>query len=280
MSLTFSMITIILWPILGIFIKPCFDTKYSCDDDNSKTIIYNKKDDNNTIRVSVAKREARSLLFNWNKAEMTIAQSWATIRLTLLNRLKENEKLEIAGLYRANKAEPANFENLGIAKAATLSKLFIPPLTDDRINMSGKLINPTEEDKTNMFKSVGFKTLKTTAAIREIGDRTLFYFPFSSTDNLKGTESQSYLNDIEGRVKKSGKKIRVSGHTDSIGSLPSNIQLDQRGANIAKQYLIGRKAHSSNINAESKQETQPTCGAYVNNKKSAENRRAKLQITK
>jgi outer membrane protein OmpA-like peptidoglycan-associated protein len=65
-----------------------------------------------------------------------------------------------------------------------------------------------------------------------------------------------------------------------MGSLQSNIQLGQRRANIVKQYLIGREVHGLNIIAESKGETQPTSGAYVNNKKSADNRRTELQITK
>ena len=131
-----------------------------------------------------------------------------------------------------------------------------------------------------MFKSVEFRNLKNTAAIKEIDDRTLIYFPFNSTNKLKDAEVEAYLNDVAKRVKKSGERVRLTGHTDSMSSSESNIRLGQRRANIVKQYLISLGVRSSKIIAESKGETQPASGAYVNNKKSAANRRTELQIIK
>ena len=280
MRLILSIFAIILWLVLGYFINPCFDTKFNCVDDSSNAMIGDKKDDNASNIVSAANKVAGPLLFNWNKAEAVTGDGWEARRQAILNGLKDGEKLEITGLYRADETKPANFENLGLARADAISKLFKPPLTDDRINIRGKLVNPSEGDKTNMFKSVEFRNLKNTAAIKEIDDRTLIYFPFNSTNKLKDKEVEAYLNDVADRVKKSGEKVRLTGHTDSMSSSESNIRLGQRRANIVKQYLIRKGVSGSKIIAESKGETQPATGAYVNNKESAANRRTELQIIK
>jgi len=65
-----------------------------------------------------------------------------------------------------------------------------------------------------------------------------------------------------------------------MSSSESNLRLGQRRANIVKQYLISRGVKSSKIIAESKGETTPADGPYVDNKKSAANRRTELQIIK
>lgn len=269
-----------MWLVLGYFIKPCFDTKFNCGDDSSKAIIENKKDDTASNIVSASKKVAGPLLFNWNKAEAVTGDGWDARRQALLNGLKDGEKLEITGLYRADEAKPANFDNLGVARASEIAKLFKPPLSDDRISLRGKLVNASDGEKTNMFKSAEFRNLKNTNAIKEIDDRTLIYFPFNSTNKLKDAEVEAYLNDVADRVKKSGERVRLTGHTDSKSSSESNIRLGQRRANIVKQYLISRGVSSSKIIAESKGETEPADGPYVDNKKSAANRRTELQIIK
>lgn len=280
MRLILSIIAIILWLVLGYFIKPCFDTKYNCGNDDSKALIDDNKDDNASNIVSIAKKTAGPLLFNWNKSEAVTGNGWEARRQALLSGLKDGEKLEITGLYRADENKPDNFDNLGIARANEIAKLFKPPLTDEQITLRGQLTNASENDKTDMFKSASFRNLKNTAAIKEIDDRTLIYFPFNSTNKLKDAEVEAYLNDVANRIKKSGERVRLTGHTDSMSSSDSNIKLGQRRANIVKQYLISRGVKSSNIIAESKGETAPADGPYVNNKKSAANRRTELQIIK
>jgi len=280
MRLILSIIAIILWLVLGYFIKPCFDTNFNCGGDDSKAIIDDKKSDNAANIASAAKKVTGPLLFNWNKADAVTGDGWDTRRQALLNGLKDGEKLEITGLYRADEAKPDNFENLGIARASEIAKLFNPPLTDDRIAIRGQLVNASDGEKTNLFKSASFRNLKNTNAIKEIDDRTLIYFPFNSTNKLKDAEVEAYLDDVADRVKKTGERVRLTGHTDSMSSSESNMRLGQRRANIVKSYLVSKGVSSAKIIAQSKGETQPADGAYVNNKKSAANRRTELQIIK
>lgn len=276
-----SIVAIFLWLVLGYFIKPCFDTKFNCGDDTSKAVIDKKIDDSATSNIaSTAKTVVGPLLFNWNKAEAVTGDGWDARRQALINGLKDGEKLEITGQYRADETKPENFENLGIARTNEIAKLFKPPLTDDQIALRGQLVNASDGEKTNLFKSAAFRNLKNTAAIKEIDDRTLIYFPFNSTNKLKDAEVEAYLNDVAERVNKTGERIRLTGHTDSMSSSESNMRLGQRRADIVKRYLISKGVSSGKIIAVSKGETQPANGAYVNNKKSAENRRTELQIIK
>ena len=224
MRLILSIIAIILWLVLGYFIKPCFDTKFKCGDNYSKALIEDKKNKKASI-VSASKKIVGPLLFSWNKEMAVTGDGWNARKQALLNGMKAEEKLEITGLYRADETKPANFENLGLARANETAKLFIPPLTKDRIEMRGKLVNASEGEKTNMFKSAEFRNLINTTAIKEIEDRTLIYFPFNSTNKLKNAEVEAYLDDVAERVKKSGERVRLIGHTDSMSSSESNMRL-------------------------------------------------------
>lgn len=282
MRLILSLIAFILWLLFGFyFMKSCFDTQFGCGTDGTiGAVVDEKKDDKATAISNISKKVTGPLLFNWNKADAITGDGWDARRQSLINGLKDGEILEITGQYRADEAKPANFENLGMARANEIAKLFKPPLTDDRIRLRGQLAKGEDADKLNMFKSAAFRNLKNTNAIKEIDDRTLIYFPYRSIDKLKDREVEAYLNDVADRVKKTGERVRLTGHTDSMSSSESNQRLGQRRANIIKKYLEGRGVSSSKIIAQSKGEMQPVDGPYVDNKKSAANRRTELEIIK
>ena len=282
MRLILSIIAIILWLVLGYFIKPCFDSNNNCNsgDDTSKAIMDDNKKSNNAANIASAAKVTGPLLFNWGKMEAVTGDGWNTNKQAILDRLKDGEVLEITGQYRADEAKPTNFDNLGLARASEIAKLFKPPLSDEQIELKGQLVNAAETDKNNMFKSAGFNYLKNTAAIKEIDDRTLIYFPFNSVNKLKDAEVEAYLDDVAERVKKSGEKVRLTGHTDSMSSMSSNQRLGQKRADIVKNYLISKGVKSSQIISTSKGEMQPVSGSYVNNVKSPANRRTELQIIK
>jgi len=276
------LIAIILWLVLGYFIKPCYDSLFECNTENSEeAVIDTKQEEASTTNIAAnAVKATGPLLFGWNKADAITGDGWDARKQAILNGLKEGEILEITGQYRADEAKPANFENLGIARANEIAKLLKPPLTDDQIRLRGQLVKEMDSDKSTLFKSASFRNLKNTASIKEIDDRTLIYFPYNSTNKLNSSEVENYLNDVADRVKKSGERVRLSGHTDSMSSKESNQRLGQRRANIVKNYLVSRGVSASKIIATSKGEMEPADGAYVDNKKSAMNRRTELEIIK
>ncbi|MCL4165843.1 UNVERIFIED_CONTAM: hypothetical protein GTU68_047178, partial [Idotea baltica] len=92
-------------------------------------------------------------------------------------------------------------------------------------------------------------------------------------------EVENYLDDVADRVKKSGERVRLTGHTDSFGDDASNQRLGQNRADIIKRYLVSKGVASSKILTASKGESSPlTTNATKAGR--AENRRTELQIIK
>ena len=73
--------------------------------------------------------------------------------------------------------------------------------------------------------------------------------------------------------------MRLTGHTDNIGSDASNKVLGQRRADIIKNYLIQKGVDASKIQTSSQGESAPVATNDTENGR-AQNRRVELQIIK
>lgn len=266
-------IAIILWVLLGYFVnnQDCFDSMFNCGSEDAAAVVEEKP---------TPVKKTGPLLFNWGKEGAIIGDGWNNQRQSIINGLKDDEILEITGQYRADETNNTTFENLGVARANEVAKLFKPPLSDDRIRLRGQLVNAKDSERLELFKSASFRNLKNSKSIKEIDDKALIYFPFNSTNKLKSKDVEAYLDDVAERVKKSGERVRLTGHTDSVSSSESNLRLGQRRADIVKNYLISKGVASSKIIAISKGETVPANEAYVDNVENAQNRRTELEIIK
>lgn len=259
------------------YVKPCFIDDCGCDTNKSEEVSTPAEPEAAVIPPTT--KATGPLLFNWDKKGAITGDGWDAKRQAILDGLNADEILEITGQYRADEVNNTTFENLGLARANDVANLFKPPLTDDRIRLRSTLVKGDAADKTSLFKSVEFNNRKNTKAIKEIDDKTLIYFPFNSVNKLKNAEVEAYLNDVADRVKKSGERVRLTGHTDNVDSDAFNQALGQRRANIVKQYLIGKGVSASKIIASSKGETKPVA---TNNTSAgrALNRRTELEIIK
>ena len=98
-------------------------------------------------------------------------------------------------------------------------------------------------------------------------------------NKLNNSEIEAYLDQVAKRVKETGESVRLTGHTDSLGSSSSNITLGQRRANRIADYLIGQGVRRSQINSTSKGESEPVATNHTEVGR-AKNRRTELQIIK
>lgn len=280
MRLIIIAILAILWLLFGIFyVKPCFETDCGCKTTKTEETVDTKKDATSDAVTPTTSKVTGPILFNWNKEGAVTGDGWNARRQAILDGLKADEILEITGQYRADEVNSTTFDNLGMARANDVANLLKPPLTDDRIRLKGQLVNANESDKTSLFKSVAFRNLKNTNAIKEIDDKTLIYFPFNSVDKLKDAEVESYLDDVADRVKKTGERVRLTGHTDNVDSDAFNQALGMRRANIVKQYLLSKGVDPSKIIARSRGETKPIATNETRAGR-AQNRRTELEIIK
>ena len=273
----------ILWFLFGLFyVEPCF--KAYCDGSDSgtsgtsgtSTVVDSSNVDVVTPATEIA---AGPLLFRWDSEGAITGDGWEARRQAILDGLKDDEALEITGLYRADEVNNTTYENLGLARAHEVAQLFKPPLTDDRFELRGKLVNAADTDKTTPFKSAEFRNLKNTESIKEIDDKTIIRFPFNSVDKLDADDVEAYLDDVAERVNKTGERVRLTGHTDNVDSHAFNNRLGMKRANIVKDYLISKGVDPSKIIAESKGETKPIADNSTRSGR-AQNRRTELQIIK
>lgn len=267
---------LVLWLILGYFY---YNTSQHCCDTGATSEATEKVAETaTTAAVAAITNEAGPLMFRWSDASTITGDGWDAMRKQLIDGLGDNQVLEITGLYRVNEVNNTSFENLGVARANETAKLFIPPLTKEQLRLVGKQITG-EVDQTNPFVSTAFKNQVNTANVKEIDDKTIIRFPFNSNRKLNSREIENYLNDVADRVKKTGENVRLTGHTDDIGSDASNVKLGQRRADIIRSYLIQRGVAPSKITATSQGESSPiTTNATPAGR--ADNRRTELQIIK
>jgi len=103
-----------------------------------------------------------------------------------------------------------------------------------------------------------------------------FNFEFNSTKLDEA--SMKYLDELSGALKEDEHmEIRLTGHTDNVGSPAFNLRLSFFRANVIREYLLERGVESSRIELQGKGLTEP-----LNENKTeaqrAENRRVELII--
>ena len=131
----------------------------------------------------------------------------------------------------------------------------------------------------NPFEGCYFGNKVNTENVKEVEDKTMIYFPFNSTNKLNSEEVETYLKDVAARVKTSGEKVVLTGHTDNVGDDDSNVKLGQRRSNIVRDYLISQGVTAAQITANSAGESQPIATNDTDAGRQ-QNRRTELQIIK
>ncbi len=102
----------------------------------------------------------RPLVFKWADAEPIVRSTFDSLKQGLIDGLGDGQLLEITGNYFKDEAAPEGFTNMGLARAAKVKALFIPPLNADQIVETSKLIEPEPDGirGDTLFESASFKT--------------------------------------------------------------------------------------------------------------------------
>jgi len=198
---------------------------------------------------------------------------WAAFKDSLQNSLKENQILEIMG-YSFIDESAVDGKTLASLRAQNVRSQF--QLDDDKVRINSQIREETcrEEEMYNMIR---FRILRNSTKIKEVGDRTLIYFPSNSTDKLADAEIEAYLNDVADRVIKSGETVQLTGHTDATGNRNSNIRLGQGRADTIKNYLLGKGVSAGQISTSSQGPDSPIADNSSAEGR-AQNRRTELRI--
>ena len=268
---------IILWLILGVIYFWAWGNGIDncCNDkDTQENAIVNKEPE----PTKTIQKTSLPLAFNWNGHKPIVGEGFQAYKDSILNSISDGEILEITGFYRSDENVTTSFDNLGLARADEIRKLF-PDIPDDEIRFFSKITEEKEGDQSNPFISSSFKSAINGDNIKEVDDIALVYFPSNSTSKLDNAKIESYFDDVAERVIKSGEKVNLIGNTDSTGSGESNMKLGTKRANIIKDYLLSKGVPSSQINVSSKGENDPIA-SNSSAEGRAKNRRVELKINK
>lgn len=226
--------------------------------------------------------------YNWNSSAPVLQKStnWNDLKSSLMSGLQKNQLLQITGLYRDGETNNSDYENLGIARANAFADLL--KAGKDKVKLVARSVKSSNRDKDCAFEGVQARAMVVSKNVIEeevkdefgnVSTRTTIYFPFNSTRKLKNAEVESYLSDVAKRVKSTGERVQLTGHTDNVGPNDANRNLGQSRANIVKDYLIRKGVSPNKIIANTKGESSPVASNDTDDGR-AKNRRTELQIIK
>jgi len=282
----------ILWLILGLIYFWLWDRGVDkcCNDDRTKieTAVVDKatvstkafqdqtgvKKDTGSSQIS--KNDEVPIAFYWGKSEIVKGKNFKAVKDSILATLEDGKVLEITGFYYEGELNNSGMDNLGLARAMVIRKLF-SELPDEKIRLYGKQGNKKIIDKGNVFSASSFYSAVNNTNVKEIDKSALIYFPYNSTKKLKNPKIDSYLDDVVKRVVKTGEKIYLTGHTDDRGPDNTNYNLGLKRANIIKDILVVKGISAKNIVVKSEGEKSPIASNSTAEGRS-KNRRVELKI--
>ena len=202
--------------------------------------------------------------FKWSDATAFTNDGYEKWRQDLLNQFKANPegRLEITGFYFEEEPKPDGFENMGFARAAQIRDLLAPDIPVDKIDLRARLNEETDGIRDVAFEGAAFSWKKPEEAaeetLEELADRIIIRFPYGSAQKDYDPAVDEYLQKLADRIKTSGEKVSLVGHTDNSGSDETNMALGRSRAREIRTILTQKGVPSSQIIIDSKGESQPT----------------------
>lgn len=247
-------IVLVLWALYTLFAyETCL--KQCCTDEGDTTTIVDEPEDNTPVATRYP------IDFQWSNANAFTNNGFDDTKQNLLAQLGDNNILEITGLYFEGETAPEGFDNMGFARAAQIRDLLAPDIPAERIKLRARLVDEGEGVREGYFESANFewKTPEAEAeeTVEELEDRAIIRFPFNSTIKEADASVDNYLDQLAERIKTSGEKVTITGHTDNVGGDEANKALGLRRAKEIRDILVSKGVDRSQITTDSKGKDQP-----------------------
>jgi outer membrane protein OmpA-like peptidoglycan-associated protein len=262
----------IIWLILGLFYWKCHNE--CCHQSTTTHEAESKVSSIDPLPISIKK--LTPIRFNCSDSSPDTETNWEKFKDSLIVNLADDDILEINGYYYSDESYSGTID-LGHERAQNVLNLLTDlPSARTRISSRVKGDSCIHAELNNL---ITFRYARNTAKIKEIDDKTIIYFPYGSTKKIDDAEVESYLDEVISRIKDSGEKVILTGHTDNDGSSSFNIELGERRAVAVQDYFIKKGITPSKVIVRSKGETEPIA-SNDSEEGRAKNRRTELQILK
>jgi outer membrane protein OmpA-like peptidoglycan-associated protein len=200
------------------------------------------------------------LLFNWTNATPVTSDKFAAYKKGIMNGDEKENILVITGKYYEGEKAPKGYENMGLARAAEIRKLF-PGVPDTRIELVSELVaKPNNLDTSLAFSSanINWKAAPVEEkTVIELANKALIYFPYRQSNKEVDSKVDEYLRKLAERLKSGNEKVIVTGHTDDRGEADTNMKLGERRAKNVRDILRKLGVPANRITTVSKGETEP-----------------------
>lgn len=238
-------------------------------------------DDSSTNDATNLDTDSGIPTFNWSNQTPILSNNFEAYQNEILDGLEDDKDLEITGYYFSDEVIPDGFENMGMARADELRKLFKDFLGEDRIIINSKLVDDIDGAENNPFESAEFNWV-TRSRVDETTIRTFdlnnirINFPFNSSDKEDSKEMDDYLPELAEHLQQTGKSAHIIGHTDSTGDPAYNYDLGLQRAIKIRNLLAEYGADKSKISVDSKGERYPIAS---NRTREGEHKNRRVEIT-
>lgn len=259
------LLVLLLWAALGW--KMCTDYQACCGPEIGVVV---------PPPVKEQPRDCSGVIcFDRHDCDPNFCSSWATYRDSIINAIGDNQKLVITGFYGTGERNESAFDNLGLCRADGIRQGLLDFLGSKVVEIAGQLrVGGGTGNDGYSCERASFRIVD---MAEEISSKSLIYFPYNSTSKLQDASVEAYLRQVATRVKSSGERVRLTGHTDSRGRETYNMSLGRNRAIIVRDYLIANGVSSSKIIIDSKGESQPVATNDTDDGR-AKNRRTELEI--
>lgn len=198
-------------------------------------------------------------------------------RARILEGDKEGQILEITGSYYEGEVPPEEFDNMGVARASAIRDLLKSDIPVEKIILKSNLIATSSKNK--YFAGHSYQWIsEQPKLVEQLDGCTIIRFDFNSSAGNFDAEIVSTLDKIAARVRATGEKITITGHTDDIGEVESNKSLGLERAMDIRREFISRKVLREQISPKSEGETE-SVASNDSDRGRAENRRVEVCLS-
>lgn len=212
-----------------------------------------------SIADTINSELALPLYFKWSDPEAYVGEGIEALVQQTIREGDTAQLLQITGLYFEEEPVPDGAENLGLARAKEVARLFDGKLADARLQLRARQVAAPANAASKPFAAALFEWVdrdKPTTVDR-LEDRVAIRFPAGSADRVYAPAVDTFLIELADQLKASGQKVLLTGHTDNTGSGGQNVQLGQARAEAVKRFLLKAGVPSKQVLTESKGATTP-----------------------
>lgn len=214
------------------------------------------------------------ICFKWSSPNPELCNDWQTTRDSLVDNLPDGLSLLIKTNYNPSESDDSE---LGRNRAVSIKALFNGLIDESRIVLQASKHNQAEHKDCQAKSTISYYSDNET--IKQQENRATLHLENKSI--AANPSIREYLDNLAARLKTSGEKVMITGHTDSDGSEVSNLKLGYKKADEVKAYLLALGIGKDKLITISKGENEPLeNNTNATSEEKAANRRIEINIIK